>query len=254
MRSISSSSIASSNLRDLDSRGTLIFLSGRALISKQIGQVTLSVAFGALLFLSAGTLRWPAAWVLQAELGGIGVALGWWLWRHDPALFRERLSVAFQPAQKRWDKAVVAAMFILWGSWLVLMGFDAVRFRWSYAPLWVQTVGALLIALQAYVTYSAFRENSFAAPFVKIQTERGHRVVSTGPYAYVRHPMYAGFLLMLIGVPMLLGSWYGLAAAFVIAAMLAVRAVLEERELASALPDYRGYTARVRYRLIPGIW
>jgi protein-S-isoprenylcysteine O-methyltransferase Ste14 len=105
-----------------------------------------------------------------------------------------------------------------------------------------------------YLCYLTFRENSYAAPVVKIQRERGHRVVSTGPYAHIRHPMYAGALLFFIGTPLLLGSWWGLVAAPVIAAMLAVRAALEERTLADELPGYRDYTARVRYRLIPGIW
>jgi protein-S-isoprenylcysteine O-methyltransferase Ste14 len=134
------------------------------------------------------------------------------------------------------------------------MPLDAVRFRWSQVPAWAQAIGALLIALCMYLCYLTFRENSYAAPVVKIQRERGHRVVSTGPYAYIRHPMYAGALLFFIGTPLLLGSWWGLLAAPVIAAMLAVRAVLEERTLADELPGYRDYISRVRYRLIPGVW
>jgi protein-S-isoprenylcysteine O-methyltransferase Ste14 len=142
----------------------------------------------------------------------------------------------------------------LWGGWLVLMALDAVRFRWSQVPLWAQALGAILIALCMYMAYLVFRENSFAAPTVKMQTERGHRVVTSGPYAYVRHPMYAGALLYFIGTPLLLGSWYGLAAAPLMVAILAVRAVKEERMLAEELAGYRGYAARVRYRLVPWVW
>jgi protein-S-isoprenylcysteine O-methyltransferase Ste14 len=148
----------------------------------------------------------------------------------------------------------VAAFIALLLGWFVLMPFDAVRFRWSSVPQWVQGVGALLIALGLFVVHLTFRENTYAAPVVKIQTERGHRVVSTGPYAYVRHPMYAGMLLLFAGTPLLLGSWWGLAAAPVLAALLAARAVLEERTLANELPGYREYAARVRYRVIPRVW
>ena len=222
--------------------------------SKLIIQIVLFLALALLLFLSAGTLRWPAGWVFLAGMAGLGLAATLWLARRDPALLAERLSAGLQAAEQTWDKILNATMVVLWSSWFVLMALDAVRFRWSHVPVWMQAVGAILIALNAYITYRTFRENTFAAPVVKIQTERGHRVVSTGPYAYVRHPMYAGILLYFIGVPLLLGSWYGLAAAPLMMLILAMRAVMEERALASELPGYRDYAARVRYRLIPCIW
>jgi len=223
-------------------------------ISKIIIQIVIFVALGLLLFVAAGTLQWPAAWVLIAEMGVGAIALGLWLGRHDPSLLAERLSVHFQSTQPLWDKALVAAFMVCSIGWFVLMAFDAVRFRWSQVPIWLQVVGALLILLNACFAYLTFRENTYAAMVVKIQTERGHRVVSTGPYAYVRHPMYAGVLFFYIGAPLLLGSWYGLAAAIVSLSILAVRAVLEERKLMVELAGYREYAERVRYRLIPGIW
>lgn len=207
-----------------------------------------------LLFGAAGTARWPAGWLFLGETGGLALAIGLWLARHDPALLAERQSAAFQRGQKAWDKVFVAALIVLALGWFVLMAFDAVRFRWSSVPVWVQVFGALLIALGMFVIHLTFRENTYAAPVVKIQTERGHRVVDTGPYAYVRHPMYAGMLLIFGGMPLLLDSRWGLAAAPVLSALLAVRAALEERMLADELPGYRDYTARVRYRLIPRVW
>jgi protein-S-isoprenylcysteine O-methyltransferase Ste14 len=144
-------------------------------------------------------------------------------------------------------------MVSLIGSF-VLMAFDAVRFHWSQIPLSLRVVGAFLVLLSIYFSYLACRENTFAATAVKIQTERGHRVVSTGPYAYVRHPMYTGFVFFYIGVPLLLGSWYGLAAAMLSLSILGGRVVLEERTLMAELAGYREYVERVRYRLIPGIW
>lgn len=207
-----------------------------------------------LLFGTGGTARWAGGWLFLAELGGIGLALGLWLARYDPGLLAERMAMGMQPAQKTWDKVFMATVFVLWFGWLVLMALDAARFHWSQVPPWAQALGAILIALCMYLAYLTFRENSFAAPVVKIQSERGHRVVSSGPYAYVRHPMYSGAVLFFIGTPLLLGSWYGLAAAPLLIAVLAVRAVMEERTLCDELPGYRDYAARVRYRLAPWIW
>ena len=99
-----------------------------------------------------------------------------------------------------------------------------------------------------------FRENSFAAPVVKVQAARHHHVISSGPYAFVRHPMYSGIMLFFVGVPLLLGSWWGVAIAPVFAVLFAIRARIEERALVEGLPDYADYAARVRYRLLPGVW
>ena len=205
------------------------------------------------LLVPAGTLDWPAAWGFLAETGGLSLALGLWLGRHDPALLAERLGSPFQRTQKSWDKIFIAVLMVLYLGWLVLMGLDA---RWgiSRVPLWLQALGALNVALSTYVTFLTFRENSYAAPVVKIQRERGHRVVSTGPYAHVRHPMYAGGLLMFVGMPLQLGSWLGLAAVALLLPLLAFRIVMEERTLAAELAGYRDYAERVRWRLLPGIW
>ena len=138
------------------------------LVSKLLIQFTVFVAFGLLLFLSAGTMQWPAAWVFLAAMGGSGIALGLWLGRCDRALLAERLSAYFQSSQKSWDKVFMAAMQVLWISWFVLMALDAVRFRWSHVPVWVQAVGTILITLNAYIGYLTLRENTFAAPVVKI--------------------------------------------------------------------------------------
>jgi protein-S-isoprenylcysteine O-methyltransferase Ste14 len=222
----------------------------RRLVVSTVGLIVVMAVF---LLVPAGTLDWPAAWGFLAEIGVLSLAIGLWLARNDPALLAERLGSPFQRAQKTWDKVFMSVVMVVYFGWLVLMGLDA---RWgiSRVPLWLQTLGALDVALSNYVVFLTFRENSYAAPVVKIQRERGHHVVSTGPYAYVRHPMYAGGLLMFLGMPLQLGSWLGLAGLVLLAPLLAVRIVMEERTLAAELEGYRDYAARVRYRMIPGLW
>jgi protein-S-isoprenylcysteine O-methyltransferase Ste14 len=212
------------------------------------------VLLAVLLFGAAGTLRWPAAWVYLAITAVVSIGGGLWLARHDPGLLAERLKPVIQRDQKPWDKIFMAVMTALWLGWLVLMGLDAGRFQWSHVPLIVQIAGVGLIGLGSYLVYLTFKANSYAAPVVKIQKERGHRVVTTGPYAYVRHPMYAGALGLVLGAPLLLGSWWGLAGAALLILVVALRAVLEERALHAELDGYADYAARVRYRLVPHLW
>jgi protein-S-isoprenylcysteine O-methyltransferase Ste14 len=225
------------------------------MVGRLIIQTAIWVAvLAALLFIPAGRLDWPAAWIVLAEMGLGGLAVGLWLARHDPGLLAERLAPAIQREQKSWDKLFVAALLLFWCSWFVIMGLDVGRDPVPQMPLWAQVAGALAMLLSFYIVHLTFRENSFAAPVVKIQRERGQKVVTTGPYAHVRHPMYAGALLMLIGIPLLLGSWYGLALVPVLVAGLVVRIVMEERTLRAELAGYTDYAARVRYRLVPLIW
>jgi protein-S-isoprenylcysteine O-methyltransferase Ste14 len=208
----------------------------------------------ALLFIPAGTVNWPAAWAFLLAMAVWSIAMGAWLVKHDRQLLAERMAPLHQRGQKRWDKILISCAALLWIVWLGFMPLDAVRFDWSHMPAWVQGMGALCLLLMAYLVYLTFRENTFAAPVVKIQKERGHKVVTTGPYRYVRHPMYAGAIFFFLGTPLLLGSWYGLALAPFMMAVLAVRAVMEERMLVAELEGYAEYAARVRYRLIPLIW
>jgi protein-S-isoprenylcysteine O-methyltransferase Ste14 len=213
------------------------------------------VAFtGALLFLSAGTLDWPGAWTFLAEFVIGSVAIMWWLKRHDPELLRERTAGLFQRDQPFSDKVFMATLVVMWHSWLVLMGLDAGRWHISHTPEWLSVVGALLIAVGLFVVWLVFRANSFAAPVIKIQEDRGQRVVSTGPYGIVRHPMYTGVLIYLLGMPLLLGSWLGLLVLPLIVGALVVRIFIEEATLRDGLPGYAEYADRVRYRLIPGVW
>jgi protein-S-isoprenylcysteine O-methyltransferase Ste14 len=219
-----------------------------------ISTIAVYAATGALLFAAAGTWRWPQAWILIIEMAVSGVSVGLWLARHDPGLLAERLAPPIQRDQESRDKIFMAGVAVLWTGWHVFMALDAVRYRLSHIPTWAQWIGALLILLTMVATLLTFRANSFAAPVVKIQKARGQTVVTTGPYRYVRHPMYAGAIPLFFGVPLLLGSGYGLALAPLWVALLALRIPMEERTLRENLDGYGDYAMRVRYRLVPGIW
>jgi protein-S-isoprenylcysteine O-methyltransferase Ste14 len=159
-----------------------------------------------------------------------------------------------QRGQAVWDKIFLAVFICLWCGWLVFMALDAQRWQTSLLPVWLEVIGGILIVTGFAAVVPVFAANTFAAPVVRIQSERNQRVIDTGPYALVRHPMYAAALLYLVGMPLLLGSWYGLIGTVIFAMGISARAVQEERKLQRELPGYADYITRVRYRLIPGIW
>jgi protein-S-isoprenylcysteine O-methyltransferase Ste14 len=207
-----------------------------------------------LLFYPAGNWHWPHAWVLLAIFALGSAGFGAWLVRRDPALLASRLGPLLQRGQPLWDKVFLLTFVLIWSAWLALMAVDAQRWHTSDLPLWLNVVGGTLLVVGFFATVLVFRENSFAAPVIRVQSERGQRVIDTGPYAVVRHPMYAAAILYLIGIPLLLGSWLGLMLVPLMIAGMAPRAVFEERLLRRELQGYDDYTTRVRYRLIPGVW
>jgi protein-S-isoprenylcysteine O-methyltransferase Ste14 len=224
------------------------------MIAKWLSQTLIwIVAMGALLFVPAGTLHWLAAWVFLATLAVIGLLGGWWLARTDPALLAERMRPLMRAEQPAADKKFIVVFGLTALIWLVAIGLDTRRQAFG-VPIALQAIGfAMMIGSSVFIMW-VLHENSFASVVVRLQTERGHRVVSAGPYAWVRHPMYSGIILLLVGSSLLLGSWWGVAISPLFAVLLAVRAGIEERALIAGLPDYAGYAARVRYRLAPGLW
>jgi protein-S-isoprenylcysteine O-methyltransferase Ste14 len=212
------------------------------------------VFMAVLLFGAAGTLQWAGGWWFLLEWSVLGLWIGFWLAWRDPALLAERLKPIVQRQQSRWDRIFMAYTGVVWIGWMILMGLDAGRFHWSAVPGWLSVIGALFILVCLYACLFVFRANSFAAPIVKIQSERGHTVSDTGPYAYVRHPMYAAAIPFFVGTPLLLGSWWGMLGVPLLIAGVGYRAVREERMLAEQLEGYADYAARVRYRFVPYIW
>jgi protein-S-isoprenylcysteine O-methyltransferase Ste14 len=211
------------------------------------------VAMGALLFAPAGTLRWPAAWVFLATMAILGVSGGLWLAKTDPALLAERMRPMMQRDQPAADKKFMLAFGLTALIWFVVIGLDQ-RLHSSRVPVTLQALGLAMLLCSIVLIMWVMRENSFAAPVVKVQTERGQHVISSGPYAWVRHPMYSGTVLFFVGMPLLLGSWWGVAMSPLFMVLFAIRSAIEEHTLVAGLPGYADYRARVRYRLLPGIW
>jgi protein-S-isoprenylcysteine O-methyltransferase Ste14 len=213
-----------------------------------------TLMYPAILFGTAGTWRWIEGWVFIAILYSSTVVLLVWLKRHDPALLAERMKGLFQPGQPLWDRVILGLFSALWLAWISVPGLDAVRYHTSDVSVALKIVGGAANVLGWLGIFWVHRANTFLAPVVRIQTEREQRVIDHGPYALVRHPMYAAFILWLPGAGLLLGSWWATALSPALILLLVVRTALEDACLARELSGYEAYQQRVRYRLIPGLW
>lgn len=208
-----------------------------------------------LIFVVAGDWHWVEGWVFSAWFLAMSISIIAWLYRKDPALLAERYRAPGSGGQSRRDQLMVLLLMLCFIAWIVLMPLDARRFYWTPRwPLPFEILGGALLALSWFFLLRSFMDNTFLSPLMRIQFERDHRLVSTGVYGIVRHPMYLGASLMLLGGPLIMGAGSALAAAAAMMMLLAVRIVDEEKLLASEFADYDGYRSRVRYRLIPFVW
>src|SRR5215813_8257545 len=205
------------------------------------------VALAALLFIPAGTLAYWQAWLFMAVFVCTSGAITVYLAIHDPKLLERRMNVGPRAEKEPAQKIIMRLAMLGFIAMLVFPVLDH-RFGWSS----VSVLGDALIALAFLFIFFVFKENSYGAS--TIQIAEGQTVVSTGPYALVRHPMYAGALVMLIGTPLALGSWWGLFAVLLILPVLIWRLLDEERFLRQNLAGYAKYQTRVKYRLLPFIW
>jgi protein-S-isoprenylcysteine O-methyltransferase Ste14 len=207
---------------------------------------------GGVLFGIAGRVDWPAAWLAILLFTGHLVLSGWWLFRHDPELLKERLTIASNVPQ--WDRLLVRGNRILLLIFLATAALDAGRFRWSAMPIIVRAIGTAAVVAAIAVIWWCGAANHFLSANVRIQSERGHTVVQHGPYRFVRHPLYASRIVLITGAALTLGSWIALVPAAVNALLLALRTSLEDRLLTTELPGYREYAKHVPGRLVPGLW
>jgi protein-S-isoprenylcysteine O-methyltransferase Ste14 len=206
----------------------------------------------ALIFVPAGTLNWPEAWlVLLLYFAGVTGALIW-MKKKAPGLLKERISP--KKDAKSWDKRIITVYTLLLVALLIVPGLDAVRFGWSEVPLIVKVLGFVGYLPAGRFAFWAMKENAYLSDVVRIQKDRGHTVCTTGPYRYVRHPMYAGVMLIMLCLPLSLGSFYAFIPAFMIVVLFILRTSLEDKTLQEELPGYKEYAQKVRYRLLPGVW
>jgi protein-S-isoprenylcysteine O-methyltransferase Ste14 len=221
------------------------------LLRSVLSLVGFVVFLGLTLFLPAGDIRWPNGWLFITVFTALTVPSIAYLWRVNPDIFVARSKI--HEGTKGWDKVLVSFLLLAFFSIFPLAGLDA-RFGWSAAPPWLVAVGYVLTAIGYLGSVWVYGVNKFAEPTVRIQTERGQTVISTGPYAIVRHPLYMWTLLLLYGFPLALGSYWAMVPGVVATTILVVRTAMEDRTLQVELEGYKEYAGRVRYRLIPGIW
>ncbi len=206
----------------------------------------------ALIFVPAGTLKWPEAWIFLAFYFVVVTGVLFWWKKHSPGLLKERMSR--KKEAKSWDKALLAMYTPLLLVLLALPGLDAVRFGWSEVPVGFKILGFLGYFPATGFALWAMKENAFLSDVVRIQKDRGHTVCTTGPYRLVRHPMYTGVIIVFLCFPLSVGSLYSYIPASLIVLLFVIRTALEDRTLKAELPGYAEYAARVRFRLVPGLW
>jgi protein-S-isoprenylcysteine O-methyltransferase Ste14 len=225
----------------------------RAWLVKSLVKGVVDLAtLGGVLFGIAGRVDWPAAWLAILLFTGHLVLSGWWLFRHDPELLKERLTTASNVPQ--WDQKLGRGNRIVLLIFFAIAALDAGRFRWSAMPLIVRALGTAAVVAAIAVIWWCGTANHFLSANVRIQSERGHTVVQHGPYRFVRHPLYASRIVLILGTALTLGSWMALVPAVLNAVLLILRTSLEDRMLTTELPGYRKYAKHVPERLVPGLW
>jgi protein-S-isoprenylcysteine O-methyltransferase Ste14 len=203
-------------------------------------------------FLSAGRIDWREGWLFLAlvAVGAIGSHL--FVKARNPEVLRHRRSIG--EGTKPWDRVWLGLFRLMLLGLPIVAGLDAVRYGWTNVPWWLSPIGVILVLLGFALSALAMAENPHFEGTVRIQHDRDHRVIDTGPYAVVRHPGYVGVAMIVMGLPLVLRSGWALAVAFISVLWLGLRTWLEDRTLQTELSGYAEYAERVRARLLPGVW
>jgi protein-S-isoprenylcysteine O-methyltransferase Ste14 len=216
-----------------------------------VANVVIGALFFACLFIPAGTIYYWQAWVFFIVFEASGQGLGAYFLVHDRKVLERR--VEFGPtAEKEPAQKVISVLFLV--GFVVMLIFPALdhRYGWSPVPGYMSVLGDVLVAVSLLANIPILKANKYAASTIRV--EEGQPVVSSGPYAWVRHPMYSMVMILLVGIPLALGSWLGLLWLVAFFPVLAWRLLDEERFLRQNLPGYDEYTQKVRYRLVPHVW
>lgn len=209
--------------------------------------VILITVLGLVLFLPAGSFLFWQAWIWLSIFSGLTLFITVYFLRKDPSLLSRRMKVKENESQP-W---IIRVLSILSMLAYVIPGLDF-RFHWSVVPVWIVFVADVMVFLGYVLIFTVFRENSYASTIIQVEKEQ--RVIVTGPYAVVRHPMYTGLLVMLLLTPLALGSYYALIFALLSVPPILFRIGKEEKMLSQDLPGYADYLNKTRYRLVPLLW
>lgn len=213
------------------------------------------VLFPALIILLSGNFGWTEGWIFCLWFNGMMLANMIYMYVKDPTLFSERLTAHGSHNQEKWDRYLLAVLFVIGGLWLIAMPLDAQRFSLSpHFPLAVQIIGGLFLLPSLYFIIGASVANPYLSTVVRIQNDLKQKVITTGVYAFVRHPQYLGVILLIIGGPLLLGSIIGIGLGICTIVILVIRIKGEEKMLEKALEGYIEYQKKVKFRLLPLIW
>jgi protein-S-isoprenylcysteine O-methyltransferase Ste14 len=215
------------------------------------GLIWLIVILGLLLFISAWTLDFWQAWVYLFIFGASSILITLFLMKRDMELLKRRLKGGPAAEKERSQKIIQTFARFIFISILLVPGFDH-RFNWSDVPVYLVIAGEIFVALGFFIIFLVFRENSYTSAIIEI--DENQKVISTGPYAVVRHPMYSGALLMLLFTPLALGSFWDLLFVILIFTIIIWRLLDEEKFLSKNLPGYSAYCQKTSFRLIPMIW
>jgi protein-S-isoprenylcysteine O-methyltransferase Ste14 len=211
--------------------------------------------FPTVLFFISGNWLWLQGWIFSIWFLGLCYLTIIYLYLYDPTLLEERYRKPGSGEEKRWDKYFFYVLFPSFVVWFVIMPLDAQRFAWTtHFPIWLEPLGFIFLIGSAFFLLRSYKDNTFVSPLVRIQSERDQKVVSTGVYGFVRHPMYLGGILLFLGAPLLLGSVYGLIVGIFLSFLFVARIIGEEKMLMEELEGYVDYKKKVKYRLIPYIW
>ena len=220
-------------------------------IKTLLGFVELIIIIGLFLFAPAGSFNFWQAWVYSIIFVGSSAMITFYLWRTDPELLARRVNTGPGAEKERTQKIIQFFATILFIAFLVIPAFDH-RFGWSHVPFYIVTLGDIFVALGFFLLFLVFRENAFASAIIEITADQ--KVITTGPYSIVRHPLYVSGLIMMLGTPLALGSWWGLLVFIPFTLGIILRLLDEEKFLSKNLPGYKEYCQKVRYRLIPFLW
>jgi len=220
---------------------------------KALGRVfVITAAVGCCLFGAAGTAEWGKAWLFMGTYVLMLGTLSGAVFKNSPDLVKERLTSGEKA--KSWDRVILALIALLPLAGIIMAGLEKRRgISWEITAVDAALMLVLMLAGNA-LTFLAMKANPFFSPHVRIQDDRGHKVISSGPYRFVRHPGYTGMIVYNLAAPVLLGSGGALAVGLILFVLLIIRTTLEDNILRRELPGYKEYSASVRYRLFPFIW